>query len=155
METQSRALRYATSFDEKLLGVGCNVEIVVEIESGEAKAVIEMRSFLRSSPAFRISISDMRSILAAVRTAKTNVKLLESMVEGAEAHQLNYSCGGASLIVVQPPGKKAKAVLSIGQFSRESDLDQLSDQEVVDAISRVEALQAKTVQKVASSTKSR
>lgn len=148
MGSQAGTLKYATSFDEKLLGVGCNVEVVVDIESGDAISTIEMRSFLRSAPAFRISLADLNSVLTAIKASKSNVKLLESMVDDAQDHQLNYACGGASLIVVQPIGKNARAVLTIGAFSREADLAQLSDKEVADAIARVETLQSKTVTKV-------
>ena len=98
-------LKYATSFDEKILGVGCDVEVVVDLDSGEASATVAMRQFLRSGPAFRIGAKDLASIAAAVKAAKDRVGLLESLAEGALDHQLNYSSGGASLIVVHPKGK--------------------------------------------------
>lgn len=50
-------IKYATSFDEKLLGVGC--EVVVDIESSVAQACVEMRSFLRSTPAIRITLENL------------------------------------------------------------------------------------------------
>ena len=62
-------LKYATSFDEKLLGTGCDVEVVIEIESGEVSAVIAMRQFLRSSPIFRISDVDLAAMSDAPRAA--------------------------------------------------------------------------------------
>lgn len=144
-----RGLKYATSFDEKLLGVGCDVEVVVDIESGIAQASVEMRSFLRSTPAFRIALEDLLSVSAAIKNARASVKLLESLVGNATAHQLNYSGGGATLIVVQPKGKNARFTLSIGSFAREGDLDALSDKEIVEAVARVESLKSKVIAKVA------
>ena len=45
-----RALKYATTFDEKLFGVRCDVDIVVNLDTGESFASLGMRPFLRSSP---------------------------------------------------------------------------------------------------------
>jgi hypothetical protein len=147
------AATYATSFDEKLLGVGCDVEVVVDIESGVAQACVDMRSFLRSTPAFRITLEDLQSVSAAIRNARTNAKLLESLVGDALAHQLNYSVGGATLIVVHPKGKNARFTLSIGSFAREGDLDALTDKEIADAVTKGESLKAKVVAKVGAGKK--
>jgi hypothetical protein len=146
-------MKYATSFDEKLLGAGCDVEVVVDLESGVAQACLEMRSFLRSTPAFRITLEDMQSVSAAIKSARTNAKLLESLVGDATAHQLNYSAGGATLIVVHPKGKNARFTLSIGSFAREGELDALTDKEIADAVAKVESLKAKVVAKVVAGKK--
>jgi hypothetical protein len=142
-------LKYATSFDEKILGVGCDVEVVVDLDSGEASATVAMRQFLRSSPAFRIGAKDLASIAAAVKVAKDRVGLLESLAEGALDHQLNYSSGGASLIVVHPKGKSARFVLTIGMFNQEGGIDSLSSAEIDAAVKRVEELKALARAKVA------
>ncbi len=146
-------MKYATSFDEKLLGVGCDVEVVVDIESGAAQACVEMRAFLRSTPAFRITLESLQSISEAIKSARTSAKLLESLVGDATAHQLNYSSGGATLIVVHPKGKNARFTLSIGSFAREGELDALTDKEIADAVAKVESLKAKVVAKVVAGKK--
>ena len=144
----AKSLKYATTFDEKLLGVGCDVDVVVNVDTGETSASVSMRPFLRSSPVFQISLENLKAISSAVKSAKAKAKLLESLVDGAGDHQLNYTYGGASLIVVQPPKKKPKAVLTIGSFSREADLDKLSDAELAEAIAITEKLAAKVKAKV-------
>ncbi len=148
-----RGLKYATSFDEKLLGVGCDVEVVVDIESGTAQAFVEMRSFLRSTPAFRITLEDLNSVSAAIKSARSNAKLLESLPGEATDHQLNFFGGGATLIVVQPKGKSARFTLSIGSFSREGDLDTLTDKEIAETVAKVESLKAKVIAKVGAGKK--
>jgi hypothetical protein len=147
----AKGLNYVTSFDEKLLGVGCDVEVVVDIESGAARTNIQMRSFLRSTPAFRITLDDLVSISTAIQSVRKNVKLLESLISDATDHQLNYSFGGMTLIVVQPKGKNARFTLCIGSFSREGDIDTLTNKEILEAVNRVEGLQAQVVSKVSSS----
>lgn len=148
-----RGIQYATSFDVKLLGVGCDVEVVVDIESGEATAIVAMRSFLRSTPAFRISLEDLTAVANGVRLAHTRAKLLEQMVDGANDHQLNFSVGGSSLIIVHPKDKKARFVLTIGSFAREGDLDKLTDKEIAESVKAVEELKAKVQKKVLAGTK--
>lgn len=135
-------LKYATSFDEKILGVGCDVEVVIDVDSKEVSATVAMRQFLSSSPAFRIGAKDLASIAAAVKAAKDRIGLLESLAEGALDHQLNYSSGGASLIVVHPKGKSARFVLTIGMFNQEGVVDSLSSAEIDAAVKRVDELKA-------------
>ena len=144
----AKALRYATTFDEKLLGVGCDVDIVVNLDTGEALSWVSMRPFLRSSPAFRISLDNLKAIRDAVNSAKSNAKLLESMADGAVDHQLQYHYGGASLTVVQRPLKAAKAVLTIGSFNLESDLGKLSIEDLNDAIATCESKMVKVIAKI-------
>ena len=146
-------LKYATSFDEKLLGTGCDVEVVIEIESGEVSAVIAMRQFLRSSPVFRISDVDLAAMSDAIKSAKRSAKLLENMVDGATDHHLNYAARGASLTIVHPKEKKARFVLSIGAFTQEGDLEKLSDVEIVEALKRIEELKSKVTKKIGSAKK--
>lgn len=144
----TRALKYATTFDEKLLGAGCDVDVVVDIETGDAVATVAMRPFLRSSPVFQISLDNLRSIHAAVVSAKTNANLLEKMADGAGDHQLQYEHAGAALTVIKLPKKEAKAVLTIGSFTQESELSKLSVDEIEKAISTCERLMSKAQAKV-------
>ncbi len=147
--TADTGLQYATTFDEKLLGMGCEVEIVVDIDSGNAKASIAMRSLLRTSPAFHISIDVLVGVVTTIKSAKSHAALLENLATDATDHQLNYETGCACLTVVQPPGKKkARYTLSIGAFNREGDLDTLSDDEISAAVQRVERLKAMVCAKV-------
>lgn len=130
-------LKYATTFDEKIFGVGCDVDVVVDLGTGEASATIAMRQFLRSSPAFRIAERDLEAIADAVKTAKASIKLLDSLADGALDHQLNFSAGGASLIVVHPKGKTARYVLTIGMFNDEGDIAELSSVVIDAAVKRI------------------
>jgi len=143
-----RGLQYATSFDEKLFGVGCDVEIVVDTESGDVQAVVAMRSFLRSTPAFRISVVDLIGIAKAIESATSRAKLLEQLIDDATDHQLNYSVGGAMLVVVHPKGKKARYTLHIGAFHREGEVDKLSASDITEALNKVEELTKKVRNKV-------
>ena len=139
---------YETCFDEKLLGIGCNVKIIIDINSGSAEAYVEMRSFLRSTPDFRITLEDLKSISEAIKNVKRNANLLEDLVAGATTHKLNYSCGGAMLIVVHPKEKVARFTLSIGYFSREGALDALPDKEILDAVAKIEKLKSAVTEKL-------
>ena len=143
-------IKYATVFDEKLLGAGCDVEVVVDVETGQSQATVAMRPFLRSSHAFKISVEDLAAMAETIRSANARAKLLNDKIDGAVDHQLNFSAGGSSLIIVHPKDKKARFVLTIGSFSREGELEKISDLEVAQAVKTVEALRAKVVAKVSS-----
>jgi len=146
-------LQYATTFDVKILGMGCDVEVVVDIESGTSKSTISMRAFMRSMPAFRISLDDLSAIVDAIKTALVKANLLQHLMDGATDHQLNFMAGGASLVVVHPKEKKARYVLSIGSFTREGELEKLSDKEVAEAVEVVERLVARVRAKVLAAKK--
>jgi hypothetical protein len=146
-------LQYATTFDVKLLGVGCDVEVVVDIESGSSTAMISMRAFMRSIPAFRISLASLTAIVEAIKVAHAKANLLQHLLDGANDHQLNFSAGGASLVVVHPKEKKMRFVLSIGSFTREGELDKLSAEEVTEAVEIVQKLVGKTREKVLTATR--
>jgi len=139
---------YETCFDEKLLGIRCNVKIIIDINSGDAEAYVEMRSFLRSTPDFRITLEDLKSISEAIKNVKGNANLLEHPVAGATTNKLNYSCGGAILIVVHPKEKVARFTLSIGYFSREGALEALPDKEILDAVAKIEKLKSAVMAKL-------
>jgi len=139
---------YETCFDEKLLGIGCNVKIIIDINSGNAETYVEMRSFLRSTPDFRITLEDLKSISEAIKNVKRHANLLEDPVAEARTHKLNYSCGGAILIVVHPKEKVARFTLSIGYFSREGALDALPDKEILDAVAKIEKLKSAVMAKL-------
>ena len=147
-KSESVGLKYATSYEEKLLGRGCDVEVTVDVETGAATAIVAMRELLRHIPAFRISVEDLAAIASIVKTTHARARLLDDLIDGAKTHQLNYSRGGATLIVVHPKGKAARFVLTIGSFNREGDLDKLSDHEISSTVRRVEELKDKTRAKV-------
>lgn len=148
-----RGLKYATSFDEKILGIGCDVDVTVDVETGEASATIAMRQFLRSSPAFKISADELSAIGDVVKKARASLPLLEDFIDGSQDHQLNYSSGGASLIIVHPKGKPARFVLNIGMFNKEGVMDELSSEEIDAAVKRVGELTAMVKAKLASKKK--
>lgn len=143
-------LKYATSFEEKILGSTCDVEVVVDIVSGQTQATIGMRSFLRASPVFSISIEDLVDLGKALQKLQSQAKLLTGLLAGASEHQLNFSAGGATLIVVHPKNKDPRFSLAVGSFSREGSLKELPEKEINDAVLRVQGLMAQVTGKVAS-----
>jgi hypothetical protein len=141
-------IKYAASFDEKLLGSNCDVDVVVDLGTGENTASVAMRQILRTMPMCRISIEALEELLAVLKSAAANAPLLESRPNGAQDHQLNWSSGAASLIIIQPTGKKPRYVLRIGSFNREGELTHLSYEEVADAVEQVNALRKTVTEKV-------
>jgi hypothetical protein len=134
------SLNYATKFEQKLLGHKCDVEVVVNLASGQASVVAGMRQALRSSPACYLSLETLEGLAKCVRDVKKNSRLLDSLIDDATDHQLNCSFGGATLIVVKPPGKSARFTLTIGLFHREGAIEELSTKEIDDAVSLLEGL---------------
>ena len=148
-ENESGGLRYAATFKEKILGVGCDVDISVDIGSREAVVIASMTQMLSSQPAFRISRDDLAALASSVKTAKKRVSILDSKAEGACDHQLNYSYGGAALIIVKPfADKPARYTLSIGLFNREGTLDELTTKELDDAVEKLDTLASRVTSKV-------
>ena len=142
--------KYATSFRENLLGGACDVEVVVNIETKEASATLAMRQLLSSNPAFLISRDDLVAISQNIGMIQSKSPLLDSLIDGALHHQLNYSRKSAVLIVVHPKDRPARFTLSIGLFHQEGPLSELSSKEIDDAVSRLDTLTAAVVAKVAS-----
>lgn len=134
------SLKYAATFNEKLLGANCDVEVVVDLTTGESTATVAMWQMLRSMPACRINIESLEELLVALKSVSASAILLETRAGGVQDHQLNWRSGGASFIIVHPPGRKARYVLNVGTFNREGDLNQLSHQELTDAVDRVNTL---------------
>jgi hypothetical protein len=146
-------LRYATSFEVKLLGAKCDVEVVVDLGRQDASAIVSMRQILSSSPAFRATREDLSALSACIQKARESAGLLDATAEGAQANQLNCSCGGAVLIVVKPPGKPARYALNVGLFHREGLLEELTSKEIDEAVEQVDALIARVLSKIKSLTK--
>jgi len=140
-------LRYATVFDETILGAGCDVEVVVDLSTGKGSAIISMRRMLSPNPAFSISRDDLAAIAMGVKMAKEKSDLLAQTTEGAKGHQLNFSCGGATLVIVKPEGKPTRFGLHVGLFHREGALDDLSALELEEAVRKVDALLARVISK--------
>lgn len=152
-ETSSRqqsSLNYATTFEQKLLGHKCDIEVVVDLSTGEASVVAGMRQALRSSPACHISLDTLERLAACIRDVGKNSRLLDRLVDEATDHQLNCSFGGGTLIVVKPPGKSARFTLTIGLFHREGSIEELSAKEVDDAISALDGLRKRVLTRVRS-----
>lgn len=76
--------------------------------------------------------------------------LLESLIPDATDHQLNVSIGGATAIVVRPPGKAARYTLSIGLFNREGELSELDLKGIDESIKEIEEVVVITIDKVRS-----
>ena len=141
-------LNYATTFEEKLLGVKCEVEVVVDLSSGASSVTAGMRQALRSTPACYLSIDTLELLVNGIKLAHKSAKLLDSLADAATDHQLNLSVGGATLIIVKPPGKPARFTLSIGLYHREGKLEELSAKEVEAAIQSLSALRKRVLAKV-------
>jgi hypothetical protein len=129
------------------------VEIVVDLSTRDASSVLSMTSFLSSRPVFAISLDNLKQLSRGVSDLKSSAKILGTLIEGATDHQLNCTVGGATAIVVQPPGKPARFTLTIGAFHREGQLDELDTRDIDEAIKRLESLQGRVVQKVAAAAK--
>lgn len=145
---ESGGLRYAATFNEKILGVGCDVDVAVDLVSGEALVIASMRRTLSSEPAFRISREDLASLSSCVKTAKERAGILDNKVKGSSDHQLNCACGGATLIVSKPAGKPARFALNVGLFHREGGLEELSAKELDEAVAKLDALTARVASKM-------
>jgi len=128
---------YATSFRDRLLEGKCDIEVVVDLEAGTATGILSMRQVLRSGPAFSISLDNLKAIAKTIKATKTNAFLLETLVPDATDHQLNWSCGGASMIVVQPKGSQARFTLSIGNYHREGVLSELNTKDIDTAVDKI------------------
>lgn len=146
-------LRYATSFEAKLLGAKCDIEIVVDLSSQEASASVSMRQLLSPSPAFKATRDDFAALSSCIREARESAKLLDETAEGAQAHQLNCSCGGAVLIVVKPTGKPTRYTLNVGLFHREGLLEELTSDEIDEVIKQVDILIARVLAKTKAGNK--
>lgn len=148
----SSGARYAISFKEQLFGGKCDVEVVVDLTSRRASSVLSMSQFLSSRPVFTISLDDLRLLLRAIQHIKIHKGLLSELLPGATDHQLNCSTSGATLIVVHPPGKQARFTLSVGTSHREGVLEELSVGDVEEAITKIEALEKRVLDKLPGKT---
>ena len=141
-------LNYATTFNELILGLQCLVDVSVDIHTGEAAVVVSRTPRFVSTPTFRISLDDLKSLSESIRRAQERAQLLDDPLNGATEHQLNCTCGWANLIVVKPPGSPARFTLSIGHFNREGPLAELSSKEIDESIVKLEAILGSVLKKV-------
>jgi hypothetical protein len=140
-------LNYATTFNELVLGLKCIVDVTVDIRTGEAAVVVSRQPRFVSTPSFRISLDDLKSLSESIRSAEERAKLLDDPINGATDHQLNCTCGWATLIVVKPPGSPARFTLTIGHFHREGPLTELSSREIDESIAKLEAILTSVLKK--------
>jgi hypothetical protein len=160
------SLKYATKFEERILGVECDVEVCADLSLESATVIAAMRQPLRSTPSCHISIEGLEELRASIHEAHVRAQLLEDLVDGARDHQLNCSCSIARLVVVKPRreekfwerfwpspessrGRPPRFVLTIGEFHREGPLDQLSTSDVDAAIGIMDALRTRVLAKIA------
>jgi len=144
----SSGSRYATSFKDRLFGVKCEVEIVVDLSTHAASSVLSMTSFLGSHPIFSISLDNLRLLARGITDLKNNANRLSDLIVGATDHQLKCTIGGATAIAFQPPGKATQYTLTIGAFHRMGLLEELDTCDIDVAIKRIEDLQVAVVQKI-------
>lgn len=143
----SSCLNYAAVFEESVLGVKCDVEVVLDVSARTASVTAGMRQPLRSAPLCRVSIDTLQALSRCIREAKAHEKMLDQLVQGSTDHQFNSSDGGATLIIVKPTGKPARYTLTIGLFHREGLMQELSATDVDAAVTKLEALRARVLAK--------
>jgi hypothetical protein len=148
----SPGARYATSFKEQLFGGKCDVEVVVDLATRAPSSVLSMSSFLSSQPVFSISLESLKLLALGITDIKNHARLLSAQITGTTDHQLNCTVGGATAIVVQPAGKPARFTLTIGAFHREGLLEEIAIGEIDEAITKMDALQNRVVEKVVGRT---
>jgi hypothetical protein len=146
---ESGGLRYAATFKEKILGAGCDIDVSVDIGSKETVVFASMTRMLSSQPVFRISRDDLAALASCVKAAKERASILDRKAEGACDHQLNYSFGGATFIIVKPKSDKpASYTLTIGLFHQEGLLEELSTTEFDQAVEKLDTLASRVKSKV-------
>jgi hypothetical protein len=145
--------RYATSFKDRLFGVKCEVEIVVDLSTHAPSSLLSMTSFLSSQPIFSISLDSLRLLALGIADLKNNANLLSVLIVGATDHQLKCTVGGATAIVFRPPGKATQYTLTIGAFHRMGLLEELDTRDIDVAIKRIEDLQVAVIQKIVTAAK--
>ncbi|MBX3647315.1 MAG: hypothetical protein KF766_06550 [Rhodocyclaceae bacterium] len=143
-------VNYVASFKDKFFGVGCTIEVVVDMSTMDSTARLAMKQMLSSNPAFSISLEDLKAISACIRSVQNYAPLLDTLVEGAIDQQLYFVRNGAMLIVVHPKGQSARFTLSIGLFQREGTLQELSSNEIDEVVTKIDAIMAKVVAKIGS-----
>jgi hypothetical protein len=151
----SSGSRYATSFKDRLFGVKCEVEIVVDLSTHAPYSVLSMTSFLGGPPLFSISLDNLRLLAHGITDLKNNANLLSALIVGTTDHQLKCTVGGAIAIVFQSPGKATQYTLTIGAFHRMGPLNELGTSDIDVAIKRIEDLQVVVVRKIVTDNSSR
>lgn len=146
--TSAAALNYATVFEERVLGVKCDVEVVVELAGGASSVVAGMKQALSGSRACHLSLDTLADLAACLRTIGDQARLLDNLTNGAKAHQLNWSAGGATLIVVKPAEREARFTLTIGLFHREGPLHELPAKEIEQAVATLHGLRQRVLCKL-------
>ena len=140
VQEEASQLVYATSFlvPERLLGGKCDIEVVINLDAGTSTGILSMKQVLASGPAFSISLDSLKAISRHIKAIKEAASLLENILPGATDHQLNWECGGARMIVVQPNGKKARFTLTIGNYHEEGALSGVDAKQLDNAIKNIE-----------------
>lgn len=141
-------VRYATSCKDRLFGAKCEIEVVVELSTLDGTVVLLMSQLLGSGPAFSISIDDLKALSISIKAFHKHAPLLETLSPGATDHQLNWTRGCASIIVVHPKGKPPRYSLSIGPYHQEGDLSELNAKEVDEAVERLDAFRSRVTDKI-------
>jgi len=145
----SPGAKYAASFKEQLFGVKCDVEVVADLASGQIASILAMPQYISSRPAFVISLDSLKLFERSIKDTKSRAPLLDHQLPGASDHQLNCSVGAATVIIVKPAEKPTRFSLSIGLFHRSGLLEELDISEIENAISRIELLEKRVLEKVA------
>ena len=151
----SSGSRYAASFKDRLFGVKCEVEIVVDLTTHAPYSVLSMTSFFGGPPLFSISLDNLRLLARGISELKNNANLLSALIVGSTDHQLRCTVGGATAIVLQPPGEATQYTLTIGTFHRMGPLNELSTSDIDVAIKTIEDLQAVVVRNIVTDNSSR
>lgn len=141
-------LDYVVAFEQRLLGARCRVEVSVALDGGATKVEIAMMRSYSPEPSFVMTRDDLAALAAAIDQARDRSGLLGLEWPQALAQQFRFESGGTSLAVFKAPGKPARFALSIGLFSQEGELSELSSGAVDQALAAVDALARSVAERV-------
>jgi hypothetical protein len=147
----ANGLAYVATFKEKCFDEKCDVEVVTDVVTREAKVLVTWAPVFGTS--FQISIDDLQRLSVCVASAKAHADLLHESIPESLHHRLCCTIGGASLIVIHPKDKLARFALTIGTFHREGKLDALSSEAIDEVVARLEVLKLKVIAKIDATTR--
>jgi len=143
---------YATSFEEIVLGSKCKVEVIVDLSTKDYSVVTSMGRTLTAEPAFRIGLAELKQLLLSITQMKKSIKLLDELAPDAKGHQLNCTCGGATMVMTKQEKKDPRYSLTIGLFHKEGALKDFDYKELDEAIGKLEALANQVLKRIAGPT---
>lgn len=146
-----QASLYSVSFESRLFGGRCIVEVTVDLNTGQASSVLSMPSLLSAQPVFAISLEDLKAFAEGVQQLKARSRVLASLPNGAQDAWLKCLVGNATAVVFQPEGKPDQFTMNIGAYHRHGDLGTLDLAEIHTAIEKLTSFEKAALARVGSS----